>query len=123
MTFLTSMDIVTSLAVMHSLHVILETQSVNAKVDRLIDIVHKKAIKPYPYDVDTRVKAYTAGLVISTVFFGLAFGIVRWFNPDSQALMIVTGGLLVVSELVNLMRLDQYHIKIELVMRGLGNRL
>lgn len=122
MTTLTIAEIAAGLSIGHALKAFIEVNNANTKVKRLSDVVHKRPIKPYPVNINTRFKAYTSLFGFYALLSLVAFFVLRWFNPSLRATIWTAAVALLVSELVYLVGLDRYHVNIGKVTKFLQKK-
>ncbi|HVC35958.1 MAG TPA: hypothetical protein VNE40_00725 [Candidatus Dormibacteraeota bacterium] len=117
MTTLTIAEAVAAISLAHVLHLTMDVQNVRSKVKRLADVIAHVPVKPFPININTRTKAYSAGLLGLAILFGISFLVIRWLNPSIASLLVLSTVLLVVGELINLVGLDNYHVRIARITR------
>ena len=115
-------EFVAALAIAHTLHAFAETANVRTKLQRAVDAMNKKALKPYPINIDTRAKAYGLGLGLFIIIGAIAYGILTLVALSLTTLLWIAAVLIVVVELYNLVALDKYHISIQSVIDHLSKK-
>ena len=102
-----------------SLHGMMESENVLQKLARLGKAIKTgKVDAPMVKGIDTRPKAYGLGIATVAFIVGLAYLILDWINPGVEGAMQYTIAILVLGELMLMIRLDVYHIKIEKMTRS-----
>ena len=122
MTTLTIAQISAGLSIGHALKAFIEVNNANTKVKRLADIAHKRPVKPFPVNIDTRLKAYTSLFGLYAALSLVAFGVVRWLNPAIGVTIWTAAIALLISEVVYVVGLDSYHVKIGKVTKFLEKK-
>jgi hypothetical protein len=119
----TLLEIVAALSVAHSLHGFAETGNVRRKIDRLTDAVNGMVLKPYPVNINTRAKAYAAGVIMPVVLAAIAYGVLRVLSLTTTGLLVVALAALVITELVTTVSLDKYHVIIQKLINKFDKKL
>jgi hypothetical protein len=115
-------EFVAAVTIAHAFHAFGETANVRTKLQRAVDAMNKKALKPYPINIDTRAKAYGLGLGLFVIISAIAYGILMLVAPSITTLLWITAVLIVIVELYNLVALDKYHISIQSVIDHLSKK-
>lgn len=115
-------EFVAALSIAHTFHAFGETFNVRTKLQRAVDAMNGKALKPYPINIDTRAKAYGLGLGLFIVVAAIAYGILTLTAPSVTTLLWIAAVLTVVVEVYNLVALDKYHISIQSVIDKLSKK-
>ena len=101
----------------HSFHILGEVMNVRNKLTRLTDAIAKKSLRPYPMNIDTRAKSYTIGFLMFIIVAVVAYLLLNILSFTEESLLIVALSLIVVTEIVNTVRLDTYHVQIEKLIK------
>lgn len=106
-------NVTAALAVAHLIHAFAETINVRSKLQRLIDAKNNRETKPYPVNINTRSKAYAAGLIAFLLPAAIAYGAIAALSPSIETLLWISLIAIVIVELYNLVALDKYHVAIQ----------
>jgi hypothetical protein len=119
MTTLTIAEISAGLSIGHALKAFFEVNNANAKIKRLSDIVHKQPVKPFPVNINTRLKAYSALFGLYVVLSAVSFFVIRWLNPSLRIAIWTAIVALLLSEVIYVLGLDRYHVVVGRVTKFL----
>ncbi len=117
MTTQTLLQIVAALAIAHLIHALVELGNVGAKLRRLASAVAGKDLPTYPVNIDTRLKAYTIGLIAPAVFFLIVYFVISVLGTTVESAAWLSVIALLVIEVVNVVGYDRYHIGIEKLIK------
>ncbi|HEY1646003.1 MAG TPA: hypothetical protein VGF75_06620 [Candidatus Saccharimonadales bacterium] len=123
MTTLTIAEISAGLAIGHTLKAFIEVNNANTKVKRLSEIVHNRSVKPYPVNINTRLKAYSSLFGFYVVLSVISFFVLRWLNPTLRTTIWIAAAALLIGEVVYLVGLDKYHVNIGKLTKFLTKKL
>ncbi len=113
MTTLTIAEISAGLSIGHTLKAFIEVNNVNSKIKRLTDIVHQIAVKKFPANINSRLKAYPSLFGLYLVLSIVSYGVIRWINPTLRHTLYITVVAIIIGEIVYVTGLDRYHINIQ----------
>lgn len=122
MTTLTIAEFSAALAIGHLIDSFIEVKNVKSKVTRLSDIVHKRTVKPFPVNINTRLKAYTSLFGLYAVLSAVAYFLLRWMNLSLRTTIWIAIVAIVLSQVVYVVGLDRYHVSIAKVTRLLEKK-
>ncbi len=114
--------LVASLAVAHSLHMIVESTSVRTKLQRLSDSIAKVPLKPYPININTRLKSYSISIVGMLALTGVSYAILHAIAPPTETLLWIAFYSIVIGDIVVAYLLDKFHVDIEPLIRRFAQK-
>lgn len=106
----------------HSLHAIGESTNVLSKLERLTNAVHKKKLKPYPMNIDTRAKSYALGFGVIAAVTVITYAMLSILDFTNTSFVLVALSLLVVTELITTVKIDKYHVEIEKLIKKFNKK-
>lgn len=110
-------NILVATSIAHALHSLMEPINIRSKVLRLVSHMDKKPVKEMPVNIDTRLKALSAGYGLFLIVFIVANFIVSAIDPALSTAMWIAIWLIVIVEIINTIIIDKYHVDIEHVTK------
>lgn len=112
-----ALETLAALSTVHVLRSYMEAASVNMKAKRLEDAQDGKELKAYPVNINTSAKSYTAGVLSVIVPAFILYKVVQRFDFTQDFLLRYSLIAIVVAELITIVMLDRYHIRLEKLIK------
>lgn len=115
--------ILIAVAVSASIHTAAEPQNLLFKLDRLYKAIKTgKVLEPPMKGIDTRAKSYMVGVVFLLIPAIITYFIANAIDPSVEAAIQFSIAVIIIAELVLMVRLDTYHVRIEKMTKELRKK-
>lgn len=106
-------ELAAAVVLAHYLHAFGEMTNVRAKLKRLSDAIAGRPLKPYPININTRLKALGLGSAMYVVLVVVSLIVISAVGFSESFLLRMIVALILVTEVITLIGYDQYHVDIQ----------